>query len=123
MSTPVGSVTAVMHDTSDLERAVAFWSEILGLDVLHRDERYVYLSPMSPGGPHLAFQLVPEAKLGKNRLHLDLRVPDRTVFAERVAALGGDVIAEHQEGDYPPWTVMCDPEGNEFCIYEAADPS
>lgn len=112
-----------MHDTSDLDGAVAFWTELLGLDVLHRDERYVYLSPMSDGGPHLAFQLVPEAKTGKNRLHLDIRVPDRSAFTARVVDLGGAVVGEHQEGDYPSWTVMRDPEGNEFCIYEAANPA
>lgn len=123
MSDPVGAVTAVMHDTNDLDGAVAFWSQVLGLGVVHRDDRYVYLSAMSDGGPHLAFQLVPERKTGKNRLHLDIRVRDRAAFTGRVVALGGTIVGEHQEGDYPAWTVMRDPDGNEFCIYEAANPS
>jgi predicted enzyme related to lactoylglutathione lyase len=112
-----GIVTAVMHDTVDLDGAVAFWTVILGLEVVHRDDTYAYLSKLSEGGPHLAFQLVPEAKAAKNRLHLDIKVPDRAAFAERVVGLGGSVIGEHQEGDYPAWTVMADPQGNEFCIY------
>ena len=114
----VGRVTAVMLDTSDLDRAVAFWTEILGLEVVHRDERYAYLGRLSEPGPHLAFQLVPEARAGKNRLHLDVRVADREAFAERVVALGGSRSHDHQEGEYPSWTVMADPEGNEFCIYQ-----
>lgn len=114
----VGVVSTVMHDTVDLDRAVAFWSAVLGLEVVHRDARYVYLSPLHPGGAHLAFQLVPEAKTAKNRLHLDVRVPDRAGFAAHVVSLGGRIVGEHQEGDYPTWTVMADPEGNEFCIYE-----
>ena len=114
---PTATVTTVMHDTDDLEGAVAFWTEILGLEVVHRDETYAYLSKLSPDGPHLAFQLVAEAKPAKNRLHLDLKVPDREAFARRIIALGGAVLGEHQHGDYPVWNVMADPQGNEFCIY------
>ncbi len=109
-----------MHDTADLDQAVAFWTRLLGLEVVHRDTRYAYLSPMRTEGPHLAFQHVPEAKAAKNRLHLDVRVPDRAAFRDLIVSLGGSEIGEHQEGDYPAWTVMADPEGNEFCIYERA---
>jgi predicted enzyme related to lactoylglutathione lyase len=114
-------VTTVMHDTGDLSGTPAFWQELLGLEVLYRDESYVYLSPMSDGGPHLAFQLVPEVKAGKNRLHLDLRVGDRDAFRSKVIGLGGSVVGEQpgKEGVFPSWTVLADPEGNEFCIYEA----
>jgi predicted enzyme related to lactoylglutathione lyase len=111
------AVTTVMHDTVDLDGAVAFWTEILGLEVIHRDDRYAYLSKLSENGPHLAFQLVPETKVAKNRLHLDVQVPDREAFAARVIELGGSVIGEQQEGDYPAWSIMADPQGNEFCIY------
>lgn len=113
-----GVVTAVMHDTVDLDDAIAFWTQILDLEVVQRDERYVYLGSLSEEGPHLAFQLVPEPRVAKNRLHLDIRVVDRAAFADWVVALGGSIIGDHQEGDYPTWTVMADPEGNEFCVYE-----
>lgn len=117
---PVGQVSTVMHDTVDLEGAVAFWSAVLGLEVVARMEKYAYLGRL--GGeesPRLAFQQVPEGRSEKNRLHLDVRVPDRKAFEARVVALGGEVIGEHQEGDFPAWTVCADPEGNRFCIYEA----
>ncbi len=110
-------VTAIMHDTVDLDEAVAFWTEILGLEVVHRDDRYASLSTLTPEGPHRAFQLVPELKAGKNRLHLDIRVPDREALAARIVEMGGSVVGEHQEGEYPSWTIMADPQGNEFCIY------
>lgn len=119
MGTGKGIVSTIMHDTTDLDGAVAFWTEILGLEVVHRDESYAYLGRLSSDGPHLAFQLVPESKAAKNRLHLDVRVPDREAFAERIVALGGSILAEHQQGDYPVWNVMADPQGNEFCIYSA----
>ena len=119
MNNDIGTVSTIMHDTTDLDGAVAFWGEILGLEVVHRDESYAYLSRLAPEGPHLAFQLVPESKASKNRLHLDVRVADRVAFAERVVAMGGSVLAEHQHGEYPVWNVMADPQGNEFCIYSA----
>jgi predicted enzyme related to lactoylglutathione lyase len=111
-------ITAVTLDTTDLERAERFWSTVLGLEVVQRAHPYVYLSRICPGGPYLALQQVPEPKTAKNRLHFDVRVPDRAAAAESIAALGGSVLGEHQEGDFPTWTVVADPEGNEFCIYE-----
>lgn len=57
---------------------------------------------------------VPEPKRGKNRLHLDVTAADRGAEVERLVELGATVLAE-ADG----WTVMGDPEGNEFCV---ADP-
>lgn len=113
-----GVVTTIMHDTVDLERALAFWCAVLDLEVVHTDGTFAYLGRL--GGeesPRLAFQQVPEARGEKNRLHLDIRVPDREAFEQRVVELGGTKLGEHQEGDYPTWSVMADPEGNRFCIY------
>lgn len=117
---PTGVVTTLMHDTADLDGAVAFWTQVLGLEVVHRAGAFVYLSRLAGDtGPRLAFQQVPEPLETKNRLHLDIRVPDRAAFTERVLALGGSVLGEHQEGDFPTWTVLADPEGHRFCVYEA----
>lgn len=114
----VGVVTTIMHDTADLDGALAFWTTLLGLEVVHREGAFAYLDRLSGDGPRLAFQQVPETLEGKNRLHLDIRVPDRGAFARRVVELGGGVVDEHQEGDFPSWTVCSDPEGHRFCIYE-----
>ena len=115
-----GVVTTVMHDTVDLEAACAFWCAVLDLEVVHEDGTFVYLGRL--GGdesPRLAFQRVAEPRGEKNRLHLDIRVPDRAAFEDRVVELGGSKLGEHQEADFPTWSVMADPEGNQFCIYEA----
>lgn len=117
-----GVVTTVMHDTSDLAAACAFWCALLDLEVVFEDGTFAYLGHL--GGeesPRRAFQQVPEPRRGKNRLHLDVRVPDRVAAEERIAELGGSKLGEHQEGDFPVWSVMADPEGNEFCIYERSD--
>ncbi|MFI0412252.1 VOC family protein [Actinomadura sp. 3N508] len=67
------------------------------------------------GGPRLFFQLVPEGKRVKNRVHLDLVAaePDADTEAEirRLTALGATVQAR-----YPDNVVLADPEGNEFCL-------
>lgn len=118
---PIGAATTIMNDTADLDGAVAFWATILGLEVQYRDDTYAYLSGLGDGGPHLAFQKVPEAKTTKNRLHLDIRVPDRAAFEQHVVSLGGAVVEVHEHTGWPVWTVMTDPQGNEFCIYERKD--
>lgn len=118
-----GVITTVVLDTADLEAAEQFWTSVLELKVVHRAEPYVYLSRICASGPHLALQKVPERKAGKNRLHFDIRVPDRSAMAARVVELGGRVLGEHQEGDLPVWTVVADSEGNEFCIYQSSTDS
>jgi len=117
----VGRVTSVMHDTTDLDAVVEFWAEFLGLEVEYRDANYCFLSSLSDGGPHLAFQRVAEEKTVKNRLHLDIQVEDRAAAAARVVAKGGRVIAEHDHPGGHSWTVLADPQGNEFCVYEKPD--
>jgi hypothetical protein len=76
-------------------------------------------------GPRLYFQQVPEAKAGKNRVHLDVNVSaglpaeerrnrvDAEV--ERVIRLGASKVGTFEESD-EHWVVMQDPEGNEFCL-------
>ncbi|MGK4592600.1 VOC family protein [Amycolatopsis sp. w19] len=59
-------------------------------------------------GPRLFFNLVPESKVVKNRVHLDLTGDD----IERLVALGARVLAHPEDG----LVVLADPEGNEFCL-------
>jgi catechol 2,3-dioxygenase-like lactoylglutathione lyase family enzyme len=108
-------VGSVMIDCNDLEKVVGFWKAILGLDEKMRFPGYVFLSRLSPKGPRLAFQQVPEPKTVKNRVHLDLGAVDPEAFIARALGLGASRLADH---DMPGihWTVMADPEGNEFCV-------
>jgi predicted enzyme related to lactoylglutathione lyase len=64
-------------------------------------------------GPELGFQRVAEAKVTKNRVHLDLLVDNRDAEVSRLVALGGMEAQTFRDG---AWTVMTDPEGNEFCL-------
>lgn len=69
------------------------------------------------GAPRLFFQQVPEAKQGKNRLHLDVRSgdDDAAEVVRRLQGLGASVLGEGRQGPHS-WTVMADPQGNEFCL-------
>ncbi|MGP4013731.1 VOC family protein [Streptomyces sp. 4N124] len=61
--------------------------------------------------PRLFFQLVPEGKRVKNRVHLDLSATDAAAEVDRLCALGATVQAERED-----WITMQDPDGNEFCL-------
>ncbi|MER5911135.1 VOC family protein [Streptomyces sp. NPDC001982] len=68
-------------------------------------------------GRRLLFQRVPEAKTVKNRLHLDVHAGEgrREAEVERLESLGAQVLRRVKEAG-GEWTVMTDPEGNEFCV-------
>ncbi|MCU1595687.1 MAG: hypothetical protein JWO12_3079 [Frankiales bacterium] len=78
-------------------------------------------------GPRLFFQRVPEAKVGKNRLHLDVPASDGVgtpvdkklaqcrAVADELVALGATVLETVTEMG-SGWIVLQDPEGNEFCV-------
>ena len=70
--------------------------------------------------PPIWFQQVPEAKAGKNRLHLDLRPDDQAAEVERALSLGARHVDIGQGTQ--TWVVLADPEGNEFCILRALGP-
>lgn len=65
----------------------------------------------------ILFQMVPESKTVKNRLHLDVRVGPAKVGAERarLEAMGATFLHTGRQGPHT-WVTMADPEGNEFCI-------
>jgi hypothetical protein len=68
-------------------------------------------------GRRILLHRVPEPKAGKNRMHLDLFVEPGQLrpTVERLVGLGGSVIRESDE-PFSSYTVMGDPEGNEFCV-------
>ncbi|GAA3949622.1 hypothetical protein GCM10023085_35200 [Actinomadura viridis] len=107
-------VANVVIDCTDPELMAAFWGALLGMGVTGRDEDWVDLEPLGPGGPLLSFQQVPEPKRIKNRIHLDLDVPDIHAAGERARELGATPHGEPMGRG--PFQVWLDPEGNEFCF-------
>ncbi|MBI9115132.1 VOC family protein [Sanguibacter suaedae] len=68
------------------------------------------------GTPRVLFQLVPEAKTSKNRVHLDVRVDDDVeAVRARLEERGATWLHDGAQGPHT-WVTMADPEGNEFCV-------
>ena len=110
-------VTEVVIDCADHGAVVDFWAAAFGYERREVNEQYVALVPpeRGPGRPPLLFQKVPERKLVKNRVHFDTHGESRSAEVERLLALGATFIAQRSLGQLT-WTVMADPEGNEFCV-------
>ncbi|MEV0428034.1 VOC family protein [Micromonospora sp. NPDC049836] len=108
-------------DVSDLDLMARFWSAALGYTVRQGGDGNAKLYP-PPGrpGPTIWLQGSGTAKHGKNRLHLDL-VSDGDPAAEvdRLVALGARHIDVGQTGT-EGFTVLADPEENEFCVLDRA---
>jgi hypothetical protein len=77
------------------------------------DDPSVLVEPLG-GGPRVWFQLVPEAKTAKNRMHPDLFAADLETEVSRLIGIGASVTSR-----YPDHVVLADPDGNEFCLFPA----
>jgi predicted enzyme related to lactoylglutathione lyase len=110
----IGRLDEVVIDCADPARLAEFWLGVLGGHVVRQSHEWVALHP--PHGITVSFQAVPEPKVVKNRVHLDVDVhdlADATAAAERLGATCvGDVVWDELGG----FQVMTDPEGNEFCL-------
>ena len=109
--------SAIQHlviETRDPQLVAAFWAQTLGREIVDDWGKFVRLAP-DAAGTQLAFAAVPESKTIKNRVHLDLTATDRQVAATELIAIGASIIETRKSGGHT-WTVMADPEGNEFCL-------
>lgn len=101
-----------------------FWAEVLSWQVTHESETEVVLeppagSPLVNVAPDILFLKVPDKKVVKNRLHLDLRPDDRDAEVTRIKKLGAVEVEIGQSQDpNVTWVVLADPEGNEFCVLQ-----
>ena len=112
MDEPPAVVSALAVDCHDPDTLATFWYELLGGELVLWPQ-YGVVALRAPGIT-IDFTLVPEDKAGKNRLHLDLATSDPGATVARALQLGatrGDDI--HVSNDF---TVLRDPEGNEFCV-------
>ncbi|WP_369242585.1 VOC family protein [Streptomyces sp. R21] len=135
----------VTFDCAEPERVARFWCEVLGyvvppppegfstwddynrsLPPEHRDSWSACVDP-SGEGPRLYFQRVPEGKVVKNRVHLDVRAGTGLVGAERLAVLEAEcarllavgavhVLTQVADDENESCITMQDIEGNEFCL-------
>jgi len=109
--------TTITFDAIDPGRLAAFWAAATGRQLAESTPDAASLT--SATDPvRLLFLKVPEGKTGKNRMHLDFQAADRIAEVARLRGLCATEYDTHQEHGMT-WTVMTDPEGNEFCIVQA----
>jgi glyoxalase superfamily protein len=134
----------IVIDSGDPHGLADWWAETLGWEVEPQDEAFIRrmveagaattedttthrgalvwragaaLNSPDAGRPRVLFQLVPEAKTVKNRVHLDLRVGDERREDEVARLLTRGATELHRGAQGPSrWVTMADPEGNEFCV-------
>ncbi len=99
------------HDPAALAR---WWAEVLSQEILLESDSEVIVGSSADRYPGIVFLPVTDAKVVKNRLHIDLDPDDYEAEVARLLALGA-TPADIGQGDVP-WTVLLDPEGNEFCV-------
>jgi catechol 2,3-dioxygenase-like lactoylglutathione lyase family enzyme len=115
------SVHHIVIDTHDLPELARFWTQVLGWRVLSKREREIVIGPDVNASIGICFMPVTDEKTVKNRVHLDLNPggdanpAEREAEIDRVLALGARRVDVGQTGD-ESWTVLADPEGNEFCV-------
>ncbi|WP_426514405.1 VOC family protein [Dactylosporangium sp. McL0621] len=109
-----GPIATVVVDCADPPAMARFWGEATDWVPLTVTDHHAVLHSAAGVGPYLQFLRTPDVKTGWNRVHLDVRPypgDDPEAEAARLLALGATAI----ELDVP-WTVLADPEGNEFCL-------
>lgn len=115
MTLVIKYITFDCHDTQALAQ---FWSAALGYETVNWDNFDAALSQAADAQlPRLVFIKVPEGKTVKNRMHIDIEPSGTTMEAEVQRLIGvGAIRIEQFNEPYGIWTVMADPEGNEFCV-------
>ena len=104
-----GDSTAAAH------RIASWWANVLGAQLVDDERGFSYIEHV-PSAPFdgIAFVPVPEPKTAKNRVHIDVTTDDLDALIS-----AGAVLLRPRDAEIR-WTVMADPDGNEFCAFPAA---
>jgi catechol 2,3-dioxygenase-like lactoylglutathione lyase family enzyme len=127
--------TELIIDAQQPRQLAEFWCEVLGYHIVDDSKAWIEIAPWASldeqppmadleraaGVPSIIFVPSDDVKDSKNRLHIDVLPIDQSHEAEiaRVIALGARTVDVGQGPDVE-WTVLADPEGNEFCIGNSA---
>jgi len=107
----------IVIDAHDLPTLARFWTQALGWKVLSEREREIIIGTDENAPVGICFMPVTDQKIVKNRVHLDIttEAQDRDQEIDRLLGLGAQRADIGQTGK-ESWTVLADPEGNEFCV-------
>ncbi|MFG1872705.1 VOC family protein [Micromonospora arborensis] len=106
-------------DAADALALGAFWARMLDGDVADAGDDDTRVDPRSArsNAESIWVNTVPEPRVGKTRVHLDLRLAE----AGPAALLADGARLVREPADEAAWWVLDDPEGNEFCAFPAEE--
>lgn len=111
-------IGSVVIDCNDFRRMFDFWRAALGYVPREEpDEDWVVLRDPEGRQVNVSLQVVPEPRVGKNRLHLDLYTDEQEAEVERLLALGA-TLQQREPEPGEDFVVLEDPEGNLFCVID-----
>src|SRR6266513_3053078 len=102
--------------TAEPKRLADFWMAALELPERRDDDNETILADAEWRYPRLTFQRVAESSTRPRQLHLDLTADHRLVEVKRLRDLGAREQQSVTMAENWTWTVMTDPDGNEFCV-------
>jgi Glyoxalase-like domain len=102
--------------THDPRRLADFWAAALALPERKDEVTETICADTDWNYPRLTFQKVDASDRVPSRVHLDLTSDDRRAEVQRLRSLGAGEEREVSMDDGWTWTVMRDPDGNEFCV-------
>ena len=105
----------ITFDCTDAARLARFWSGVFGRPVGEGASEFFAQLPRDASAPNWFFIQVPEPKTVKNRVHIDLEADDMAGEIGRLVGLGANHVGDKEERGHT-WSVLHDPEGNEFCV-------
>jgi hypothetical protein len=111
----------IVIDALDPVALGRWWAEALGWVVVNDTVEDFEIRESAGRLPGIIFENVGETKQQKNRVHLDFRPADQEAEVQRLLRLGAS-RADVGQGNVS-WVVLADPEGNEFCVLAARQPS
>ena len=121
-------IRQITVDCADPFALSEFWKKLTGWEDYPGEpnkpgEEACWLGDPKVKGTALYFQKVPEGKVVKNRLHLDVSPISgtRDDEVERILGLGATLFDDQRLPDGRGWVVLTDPEGNEFCVERGRD--
>jgi len=109
----------------DVDRAVSFWSQVLGYEPVYfpDDDGFVILRPPSGEGVRVAVQRAETPPQDHPRVHVDLVVDDaaeQAAAVDRLIGLGATRVPWDMYPPDPDFVVLADPDGNRFCVVDAS---
>jgi predicted enzyme related to lactoylglutathione lyase len=113
---------SVVIRVRDLDRQVRFWSAALDYTVREPvDDDFALLTPRDGVGPNVSLDAMPSERILPPRIHLDLYADDQAAEVERLTALGASRVDWDRRPADADFVILEDPEGNRFCVIDAAD--